>query len=191
MKLTYQFLESPNQKSKKLTSDGSPSTRRRLQTKEVNLTTPDTEPEQKVRRSLKKTKDTDKTNDPVKVNVTVHVKNLKNENDDDDTDNKSKPSKVKQQSTVDHERQIQSDSEQVLNEKQKKRRRPKRISRTTQTYESVFRRMAREQHEELRPTTDLDKNMQTKQSCLRPRTRSPRKNYPIYLSSEAFKFVFY
>ncbi|CAF5139115.1 unnamed protein product, partial [Rotaria magnacalcarata] len=43
-----------------------------------------------------------------------------------------------------NDRQIQSDTEQIITEKQKKHRRPKRISRTCQTYECVFRRMERD-----------------------------------------------
>lgn len=179
------FLESTSQKPLKSSPDHSSSTRRRLLTKEVYLTTPDTEPEQKIRRSVKKPKDSNENKDPVNVNVTVLVKNLNNEDDNKNT------SKGKQKSIVDPERHTQSDSEQIVTEKQKKRRRPKRISRTTQTYESVFRRMEREVHEELRPTNDLDKNIQTKKSCLRPRARSPKRHYPIYLSTDAFKLVNY
>ncbi len=86
----------------------------------------------------------------------------------------------------------QSDTEQITTKKERKRRRPKRISRTTQTYECVFRRMQLEPHEELLPTNDTDKNIQTRQSQLCPIKKSFKKHYPIYLSTDAFKlFDFY
>lgn len=86
-----------------------------------------------------------------------------------------------------HERHTQSDTEQIVTETQKKRRRPKRISRTSQTYECVFRRMERDQHPDIRATSDTEKNMQTRKSQLRPRKKSPRKNLPVYLSTESFR----
>lgn len=89
-----------------------------------------------------------------------------------------------------NERQIQSDTEQFTTEKQKKNRRPKRISRTCQTYESVFRRMEREQQQELRATSDTEKNVQTIKSQLRPRRKSPKKNMPLYLSADSFRYFF-
>ncbi|UJR23306.1 hypothetical protein I4U23_026321 [Adineta vaga] len=76
-----------------------------------------------------------------------------------------------------------SDTEQT----KPKRRRPKRISRTTQTHEYIFRRMEREQHQELLPTNDTDKNIQTRKSQLCPRKRSPKKPYSIYLSTDEYK----
>ena len=90
-------------------------------------------------------------------------------------------------SATDYDRHTQSDTEQIITEKQKKRRRPKRISRTTQTYERYFRHRDDEQPEELRPTNDTDKSIQTRKSQLRPKPKSPRKHYPIYLSADAFK----
>ncbi|CAF4603791.1 unnamed protein product, partial [Rotaria magnacalcarata] len=81
--------------------------------------------------------------------------------------------------------QIQSDTEQIITEKQKKHRRPKRISRTCQTYECVFRRMERDQQHDLRATSDTEKNIQTLKSQLRPRKKSPKKNYPLYLSTDS------
>ncbi|CAF0786436.1 unnamed protein product [Adineta ricciae] len=77
-----------------------------------------------------------------------------------------------------------SDTEQA----KPKRRRPKRISRTTQTYEHIFRRMERDQHEELVPTNDTDKNCQTRKSQLSPQKRSSKKSYSIYISSDDYKF---
>jgi hypothetical protein len=170
-------------------SDHSPSIRRRIPTKEQYLTTPDTEPDsnrQVIRRSIKKSKDSTENKDPFNVNVTVLVKNMKNE---DDGETLRKPKQKALISKIDSERHTQSDTEQIISEKQKKRRRPKRISRTTQTYECVFRRMEYEEHEELRPTSETEKNIQTRKSRLRPRTRSPKRHYPIYLSTDAFKYV--
>ncbi|CAF2253394.1 unnamed protein product [Rotaria magnacalcarata] len=86
-----------------------------------------------------------------------------------------------------NDRQIQSDTEQIITEKQKKHRRPKRISRTCQTYECVFRRMERDQQHDLRATSDTEKNIQTLKSQLRPRKKSPKKNYPLYLSTDSFR----
>jgi hypothetical protein len=172
-------------------SDHPPSIRRRIPTKELNLTTPDTEPDSNTRptrRSTKQSKNSNENKDPVDVNVNVLVKNLNNE-DNDETSSKLKDKQKFRKTITDNERHTQSDTEQIITEKQKKRRRPKRISRTTQTYECVFRRMENEQHEELRPTSDLDKNIQTKKSLLRPRKKSPKRRYPIYLSTDAFKFV--
>jgi len=188
------ILESTPQKPSKATksmSDHPPSIRRRLPTKELNLTTPDTEPDsttRSTRRTTKQSKNSNEDKDPVNDNVNVFVKNLNNE-DDDETSSKAKDKKKIRKTITDNERHTQSDTEQIITEKQKKRRRPKRISRTTQTYECVFRRMEYEEHEELRPTNDLDKNVQTKISQLRPKTKSPRKHYPVYLSTDAFKFV--
>jgi hypothetical protein len=134
---------------------------RRIPSKHQKTTTPDTETDSNIptiRRSVKKSKTPNEDKDPIDV-----------------LDNQIQ------------QRYTQSDTEQILTEKRKKRRRPKRISRTTQTYECVFRRMERNEHEELRPTTDTDKNIQTRRSCLRPRTRSPKRHYPLYLSTDAFK----
>ena len=80
-----------------------------------------------------------------------------------------------------------SDSEPNSTEKPKKRRRPKRISRTSQTYEAVFRRMEQDRTRELRATNDQDKSIQTRKSQLRPRGNSPKKQYPFYVSPEGFK----
>ncbi len=85
------------------------------------------------------------------------------------------------------DRHTQSDTEQIITDKQKQRRRPKRISRTCQTYESVFRRMEREQQQDLRVTSDTEKNIQTRRSQLRQRKKSPKKNLPVYLSAESFR----
>lgn len=87
-----------------------------------------------------------------------------------------------------HERHTQSDTEQIITETQKKRRRPKRVSRTSQTYECVFRRMERDQQHDIRVTSDTEKNIQTRKSQLRPRKKSPRKNLPVYLSTDSFKY---
>jgi hypothetical protein len=89
------------------------------------------------------------------------------------------------------DRHTQSDTEQIITDNQKKRRRPKRISRTCQTYESVFRRMEREEQQELRATSDTEKNIQTKKSQLRPRKKSPKKNLPVYLSTDSFKYYLF
>ena len=86
-----------------------------------------------------------------------------------------------------HDRQSKSDSEPTVTDKSKKHRRPKRISRTSQTYEAVFRRMARDQNRELQATSDQDKSIQTRKSQLRPRGNSPKKQYPYYVSPEGFK----
>ena len=86
-----------------------------------------------------------------------------------------------------NERQTQSDTEQIITEKQKKTRRPKRISRTCQTYEGVFRRMEREQNQDLRITSETEKNIQTRKSQLRPRKRSPKRNIPLNLSADSFR----
>ena len=149
-------------------SDHPPSIRRRITNKQQSTTTPDIEPDSNTstaRRAVKKSKILNEQKDPVLDNQLV----LK--------------------SIIDQERHTQSDTEHILGEKRKKRRRPKRISRTTQTYECVFRRMEleREEHEELRPTNDTDKNVQTRRSCLRPQTKSPKRHYPFYISSDAFK----
>jgi hypothetical protein len=85
------------------------------------------------------------------------------------------------------DRHTQSDTEQIITENQKKRRRPKRISRTCQTYEHIFRRMEREEQHDLRTTSDTEKNIQTRKSQLRPRRKSPKKNIPIYLSTDSFR----
>jgi len=87
------------------------------------------------------------------------------------------------------DRYTQSDTEQIITEQQKKRRKPKRISRTSQTYESVFRRMEREQQQDLRATSDTEKNIQTRKSQLRPRKKSPKKNLPVYLSTDSFRYL--
>ena len=86
-----------------------------------------------------------------------------------------------------HERQAQSDTEQIVTEKQRKSRRPKRISRTCQTYECVFRRMEREHYQEVRTTSATEKNIQTRRSQLRPRKTSPKKNLPLQLSADSFR----
>ncbi|CAF0848400.1 unnamed protein product [Rotaria sp. Silwood1] len=182
--------ESTPQKPLKATkpiSDHLQSTNRRSTTKErTSTSTPDTELDSNrpiVPRSVKKSTN---DNEPVNVNVTVLVKNL---TDQDNNEMSQKPQKKQNiiKSSTDYDRHTQSDTEQIITEKQKKRRRPKRISRTTQTYECVFRRMEREQHEELRPTNDTDKNIQTRKSQLCPRSKSPRKHYPTYISTDAFK----
>ena len=118
--------------------------------------------------------------DPVNVNVTVLVKKYPG----DET-----PKTKKNSADEEFHRATQSDSEQIVSEKQKKRRRPKRISRTTQTYECVFRRMAEEEHRELQPNGETERSVQTRRSRLRPRTRSPSKPLPVYLSTDAFRSV--
>ncbi|CAF4305472.1 unnamed protein product [Rotaria sp. Silwood2] len=97
------------------------------------------------------------------------------------------PTKSEEQFIEHHDREIHSDTEQIITEKQKHHRRPKRISRTCQTYECVFRRMEREQHNDLRATSDTEKNIQTLKSQLRPRKKSPKKNLPLYLSADSFR----
>ncbi len=87
------------------------------------------------------------------------------------------------------DRHTQSDTEQIITDEQKKRRRPKRISRTCQTYEGVFRRMEREQQSEMRATSDTEKNIQTRKSQLRPRNKSPKKNQPVYLTTDSFRYL--
>jgi hypothetical protein len=136
-----------------------------------------------IRRSVKQSKDSSDDQDPVNVNVnvTVFVKNIPANPDNDNSAQRLN------KSTKDFDRHTQSDTEQIITEKQKKRRRPKRISRTTQTYERYFRHMDDEQSEELRPTNDRDKSIQTRKSQLRPKPKSPRKLYPVYLSADAFK----
>jgi hypothetical protein len=146
-------------------SDHSPSIRRRITSKQKVVTTPDTEPDSNAstaRRFVKKSKIPNEDKEPVDINATLF-------------------------DHQDKERRTQSDTEHILGEKRKKRRRPKRISRTTQTYECVFRRMERGEHEELRPTNDTDKNVQTRRSCLRPSAKSPKRHYPLYVSSDTFK----
>ncbi|CAF0871164.1 unnamed protein product [Didymodactylos carnosus] len=85
------------------------------------------------------------------------------------------------------ERHVQSDSEQFVTAKQQKRRRPKRISRTTQTYDRVFRHMFKEEQQQLRYTSDTEKQIQTRKSALRPRKKSPKKHFPLYLSADTFR----
>ena len=92
--------------------------------------------------------------------------------------------------TLFEDRATQSDTEQSKPETLKRRLRPKRISRTCQTYEHVFRRMEREQQQELRAVTDSDKNVQTRKSQLRPRKKSPKKDQSMYLSADSFRFLF-
>lgn len=154
-------------------SSHSPSIRRRIGAKQYEVTTPDTEPDSNVstaRRAVKKSK-------------APAIPSIERTTEDFRTfEEKEQYSAV----ATDQERQTQSDTEHVLGKKQKKRRRPKRISRTTQTYECVFRRMERDQHTELLPTNDTDKCIQTRRSCLRPATRSP-KRHQNYLSTDAFK----
>jgi hypothetical protein len=86
-----------------------------------------------------------------------------------------------------HDRHTLSDTEQFITDKQKQRRRPKRISRTCQTYECVFRRMERDQNQNLRTTTDTEKNIQTRQSHLHPRKKSPKRHAPVYLTPDSFR----
>ena len=47
--------------------------------------------------------------------------------------------------------------------------------------------MEREQQQDLRATSDTEKNMQTRKSQLRPRKRSPKKHLPVYLSADSFR----
>lgn len=103
------------------------------------------------------------------------------------TDDQLRVPSPQQRQVEHHERHTQSDTEQIITETQKKRRRPKRISRTSQTYECVFRRMERDQQPDIRVTSDTEKNIQTRKSQLRPRKKSPRKHPPVYLSTESFK----
>lgn len=140
------------------------------------------------KRTVKQSTETDEDQDPVNVNVTVLVKNYPAEKDDQTSSTESSKRKPKKPS-AELERNTLSDTEQILTEQQKKRRRPKRISRTTQTYERIFRTMAFEEHAELRPTEQTEKCIQTRRSQLRPPARSPRKQQPIYLSTDAFKSV--
>lgn len=178
----FLFEESTNQKPLKATkqiSDQS-SRHRTIAADQTSSTTPDTDRDTRARRNRRTNKKANEDSEPVNVNVTVLVKNA------------AKPEKSPQKQTAiqgsaEFERHTQSDTEQIITEKQKKRRRPKRISRTTQTYECVFRRMEREEHEELLPTNDTDKNIQTRKSQLCPTTKSPRRHYPIYISADAFK----
>ncbi|CAF3537806.1 unnamed protein product [Adineta steineri] len=119
------------------------------------------------------------------VQSTTHPKPQKRhsstEHDSDDDkhrNNKSTQKHDKEQSTY-HDRHVESDTGEIKHEKQPKPRRPKRISRTTQTYEHVFRRMEREQNNELMPITDTDKHSQTKDSQLNPKTKSSKVPFAI------------
>ncbi|CAF3514311.1 unnamed protein product [Rotaria socialis] len=159
-------------------------------TERTSTTTPDTDLDTNARRVQRSNKKTDDNDDAVNVNVTVLVKNI-NDEDSNQTSlvsTKQKPQKNQEalQSSADFERHTQSDTEQIITEKQKKRRRPKRVSRKTQTQECIFRRMEREQHDELRPVNDTDKNIQTRKSQLCPKSKSPKK-HPTYISTDAFK----
>jgi hypothetical protein len=49
--------------------------------------------------------------------------------------------------------------------------------------------MEREQQAEMRATSDTEKNIQTRKSQLRPRKKSPKKNHPVYLSSDSFRYL--
>ncbi|CAF0766972.1 unnamed protein product [Rotaria sordida] len=184
--------QKPVKATKPISNNLQSTNRRRSTTKErTSTSTLDTELDSGrhiVPRSVKKS---DSDIEPVNVNLTVLVKNLTDQDNSEtsQTTPKEKPQKKQNiiKSSTDYDRHTQSDTEQIISEKQKKHRRPKRISRTTQTYECVFRRMEREQHEELRPTNDTDKNIQTRKSQLCPKPKSPRKHYPAYLSTDAFK----
>jgi hypothetical protein len=184
-------------KATKPMSDHLHSKNRRSPAKEQTSTVTDSDT-QIVRRSFKQSKDSNENKDPVNVNVTVVVKNMKDE-DDDETAGKTllRPKNEEQsernksnkqrlfKSSTDYDRNTQSDTEQIITEKQKKRRRPKHRSCKTQTYEKYFRA---DEHPELWPTNRTEKNIQTRMSQLCPRTRSPkRKNPPVYLSTDAFK----
>jgi hypothetical protein len=116
------------------------------------------------------------------------------ENDDKHEESSERPKSTEQQRiepseqlTEHHDRHTQSDTEQIITEKQKKLRRPARVSRKCQTQECVFRRMEREQQYDLRAASDTEKNIQTRKSQLRPRKKSPKKNFPIYLSADSFR----
>lgn len=49
--------------------------------------------------------------------------------------------------------------------------------------------MERDQQQDLRTTSDTEKNIQTRKSQLRPRKKSPKKNLPIYLSPDSFQYL--
>ena len=148
-----------------------------------------------VQRSIKQSNDPNEDNDPVNVNISVFLQDMTEKDDNETAQTNIKPKSQKKQQLIkaskDHDRHTQSDTEQIMTEKQKKQRRPKRISRTTQTYECVFRRIECGEHEELRPTTNTEKNIQTRKSQLHPRSKSPRKNHTIYLSNDAFKLAYF
>lgn len=87
------------------------------------------------------------------------------------------------------DRYTQSDPELTNKGTQKRLRRPKRVSRKCQTNETVFRRMEREQQQELHAIAENEKNIQTRKSQLRPRKKSPKKTLPVYLSNESFRLL--
>ncbi|CAF2039831.1 unnamed protein product [Rotaria magnacalcarata] len=184
--------QKPSKGTKPSSDQHQPKIRRTTTTTErtSTTTTPDTDRDTNTRRVQRSNKETNNNNDPVNVNVTVLVKNI----DDEDSNRtslvstKQKPQKNQEalQSSANVERHTQSDTEQIITEKQRKRRRPKRVSRKTQTQECIFRRMEREQHDELRPVNDTDKNIQTRKSQLCPKSKSPKK-HPTYISTDAFK----
>ncbi|UJR25607.1 hypothetical protein I4U23_006951 [Adineta vaga] len=146
--------------------------------------------------------------DPVNVNITLVVKKISDSENDRLTtaeafvhQESSQYFESPQHSTVQnieklkkrsksvehHDRHTQSDSEQIITEKQKKHRRPKLISRTCQTYECIFRRMERERHQGLRAISAVEKNIQTRKSQVRSGNRSPKKYSSPYLSADSFK----
>ncbi|CAF3956697.1 unnamed protein product [Rotaria sp. Silwood2] len=177
-------------KATKSMSDHQSMNRRSTTKERTSTSTPDTELDSNRYITPRSVKKSTYDNEPVNVNVTVLVKNLTDQNKNETSEITTKETSQKEKniikSSTDNDRHTQSDTEQIVTEKQKTRRRPKRISRTTQTYECVFRRMEREQHEELRPTNDTDKNIQTRKSQLCPTPKSPRK-HPTYISTDAFK----
>ena len=132
-----------------------------------------------VQRSIKQSNDSNEDNDRVNVNISVLLQDVTEKDDNETAPTNIKPKSQKKQQLIkaskDHDRHTQSDTEQIMTEKQKKRRQPKRISRTTQTYECVFRRIECGEHEELRPTTNTEKNIQTRKSQLCPPSKSSRK----------------
>jgi hypothetical protein len=184
-------------------SDHLHSTRRRTLNKEKSSTASDKNTPT-VRCTVTQPNDSNQDKDSVNVNVTVVVKKIAADETSHTTaepfiDQKpqqyfqpvqhSSASTNKEKLTEHHDRPTQSDTEQITTEKQKTRRRPKRISRTSQTYECVFRCIEREQHQALRATDDTEKISQTRKSQLHPRKKSPKKYFPPFISADSFRLI--
>ncbi|CAF3543761.1 unnamed protein product [Adineta steineri] len=188
-------------KATKPMSDHFHSTHQRTSNKEQLFTTSDQD-KSTIRCKVKQSNDSNQDKDPVNVNITVVVRKTPADESspettaEDSIEQKPKQyftpiqhsaKKNKQKSIEHHDRETQSDTEQIITEKQKTYRQPKRISRTCQTYEYVFRRMERDRYQELRATSETEKNIQTRKSQLSPRRKLPRKYLSPYLSTDALR----
>jgi hypothetical protein len=146
-------------------------------------------------RSTPTVSDTEKqSKDPMNVNITVVIKNASDDEnvrlttaeavvDQERSGMLESSSQRKRSRSIDPS--TQADTAPAVTQKHS---RPKHISRTSQTYECVFRRMERGREHPLRVKSATEHSVPARTSQVRSRNRSPKKYLSPYLSADPVRY---